>query len=461
MGVNQPAAAGSGQLNYFEIYSNYDKVEVVDYTGGIMELKYYESILDPSIRATAMFADTGYRKDSEDGVAGFEKDDLNFTSGEKVHFKITDGYGVELEFKDEKQFRIHGDPGLTVESTNKVIFSIDMHSQECIINDCADSYVYGRFDGEIPLNAETILKEVLKTKKKIIIDNGLNSYNFLGHAEKVFHLLPNLAKKTVPDLPDAFGKLAGFLFYETYYDDKIKGGYNFRSIDKLFMQEPKRNFIFNNLVDLPPGYDAKILDYSFIGAVNLDKLSQTGAMTRTRKQEFNRMKNTYNENSRESLDQYNVDNNGGKERPKLADGPSKLEVGDEKKPLQECVTRHFNGKMSDDGIQPAGFTLDKQIPLSQKPNFDLDEILRQSAMRYNQLFSHKLSIAIAGDFELRAGDLVFIDLPEISGKTNRVVSQKISGIYMIADLCNRLTKNGCYTRLNLVRDSIYRKPAKM
>lgn len=455
MGVNQPAAAGSGQLNYFEIYSNYNKVEVVDYTGGIMELKYYESILDPSIRATAMFADTGYRKDSEDGVAGFEKDDLNFTSGEKVNFKITDGYGVELEFKNANHFRIHGDPGLTVESTNKVIFSIDMHSQESIVNDIADFYVYGRFDGEIPLNAQTILTSVLKTSKSVFIDKGLNSYNFLGHAEKVFHLLPNLAKKTVPDLPGAFGKLAGFLFYENY------DGYQFRSIDMLFMQEPKRNFIFNNLTDLPPGYDAKILDYSFIGAVNLDRLSQTGAMTRTRKQEFNRMKNTYNENSRGSLDQYNVDNNGGKERPKLADGPSKLEIGGEKKSLQEYVTRHFNGKMSDNGIQPAGFTLDKQIPLSQKPNFNLDEILRQSAMRYNQLFSHKLSIAIPGDFELRAGDLVFIDLPEISGKTNRVVSQKVSGVYMIADICNRLTKNGCYTRLNLVRDSIYRKPAKM
>ena len=86
--------------------------------------------------------------------------------------------------------------------------------------------------------------------------------------------------------------------------------------------------------------------------------------------------------------------------------------------------------------------------------------MRQSVMRYNQLFSHKLSIAIPGDFELRAGDLVFVDFPEVSGKRNRLVSQKIGGIYMISDLCNRLTKTGCYTRLNLVRDSIYRKPFK-
>jgi hypothetical protein len=61
---------------------------------------------------------------------------------------------------------------------------------------------------------------------------------------------------------------------------------------------------------------------------------------------------------------------------------------------------------------------------------------------------------------LRAGDLIYCDFPEVSGKTSRVVSQKVGGIYMIADVCHRLTKNSCYTRLNLVRDSIYRKPFK-
>jgi hypothetical protein len=452
MPSNLAAQAGQGQLNYFEVYTNYDKIEFLDYSNGIIEIDYYESILDCTTRTIATFCDTGYRRDKKDGVSVFEKDDINMTSGEKVFFKMTDGYDYKLEFKNEKQFRINGDPQLNIERENRVIFSIDMYSQESMINDIADHYVYGRFDGEIPLNVETILKQTLKTEKEIFTDRGLNSYNFLGHAEKVFHLMPQLAKKCVPDLPDAFGNLAGYLFYETY------DGYNFRSVDKLFMQKPKRKFIFNNLTDLPPGYDAKILDYSFVGSISLNNMIQTGAMTKSRKQEFNRMKNVYNENTKESPDQYKEFNNGGKERPKLADGPSQLEIGGEKKPLQDLVTRNFSDKMSDDGILPRGFSLAEQIPLSQKENLNLDQILRQSAMRYNQLFSHKLSITIPGDFELRAGDLVFVDFPEVSGKVNRVVSQKIGGIYMISDLCNRLTKNGCYTRLNLVRDSIYRKP---
>jgi hypothetical protein len=79
-------------------------------------------------------------------------------------------------------------------------------------------------------------------------------------------------------------------------------------------------------------------------------------------------------------------------------------------------------------------------------------------MRYNNLFSTKLSIAIPGDFDLRAGDLVHCDFPEITSNKTKVVSQKVGGVYMIADVCHHITKNGCYTRLNLVRESIGRKP---
>jgi len=51
------------------------------------------------------------------------------------------------------------------------------------------------------------------------------------------------------------------------------------------------------------------------------------------------------------------------------------------------------------------------------------------------------------------------DFPEVSSKRNTEVSQKMSGIYMIVDLCHYISPTGpTYTRLNLVRDSIGRKP---
>jgi len=442
MAENFAAQAGSGQINLFEVYSNYN--DPVDVASACIELNYYESILDNTVRAEATFVDTGYRKD-ENGSSVFEKDDINMTSGEKVFLKITDGYETQLSFVEDKQLRINGDPGASSEDVNKVVFSVDMYSKEAINNKHADNWVYGRYNGKITDSVESILRNCLKTPKNIIIDPGLNAYNFIGHTEKPFYLCTLLGKKCVPQLPDAFGKLAGYLFYENY------DGYNFRSIDMLFMQKPKRTLIYNQLIgEIPEGYDGKILDYSFMGTINLDKLVNSGAMSTIRKQEFNRMKNTYSEVSIGSSVSYMGNNNGGMERPKIAED---LKV-------QEKVTRNISAKMSDDGILPGGNTLAQQIPLSQQPNFNMDEIVRQSIMRYNQLYSNKLSIAIAGDFRLRAGDLIYCDFPEVSGKTSRVVSQKVGGIYMIADVCHRITKNNCYTRLNLVRDSIYRKPFK-
>jgi hypothetical protein len=443
MAANIAAQAGEGQIKELIFYSNYNKP--VDVASACIELNYYESILDNTVRSTATFVDTGYRKDSEDGMSVFEKEDINMTSGEQVDIKIVDGYGTELQFIKEKQLRINGDPSASSEDVNKVLFSVDMYSKESIDNVKADNYVYGRYDGKISDSVSSILKGCLKTAKKIIVDESLNTYNFLGHSEKVFYLCTLLAKKTVPALPNAFGNLAGYLLYETY------DGFQFRSIDKLFGQKPKRKLIYNQVIgEIPEGYDGKILEYSFIGSVNLDNSIRTGAMTRARQQRFNRRTKGYDENSHNSTSSYFESNNGGKERIKIAKGTG----------VQESVTRQFSGRSADDGILPAGLTLAQQIPKARRPNFNMDEIVRQSVMRYNQLFAHKMSIAIPGDFSLRAGDLIYCDFPEVSGKTSRVVSQKVGGIYMIADVCHRLTKNSCYTRLNLVRDSIYRKPFK-
>ncbi len=443
MSVNTPAQAGEGQIKELVFYSNYN--DPIDVSSGCLELNYYESILDDTIRFSGTFGDTGYRKGDENGSAAFERDDLNLTSGEKVDIKIEDGYGTELKFFEDNQLRINGDPSASSEDVNKVIFSVDMYSKESIDNVNANNYVYARYDGKITDSVSAILRGCLKTPKNIVIDPGLNTYNFLGHSEKVFYLCTLLGKKCVPDLPNAFGNLAGYLFYETY------DGFQFRSIDMLFMQEPKRKLIYNQLIgEIPPGYDGKILSYSFIGSTNLDNAIQTGALTRARQQRFNPRTKGYDENSHSSSSSYFEFNNGGKERIKIAEGTG----------IQQSVTRQFSGRSADDGILPEGLRLKEQIRKARKPNFDMDEIVRQSVMRYNQLFTHKMSIAIPGDFSLRAGDLIYCDFPEVSGKTSRVVSQKVGGIYMIADVCHRLTKNSCYTRLNLVRDSIYRKPFK-
>ena len=442
MAANIQAQAGQGQISLFEVESNYDTKKSTDISNSILEFTYYESILDHTIRATATFADTGHRSNGE-GSAVVEEGDANLTTGEKVNLKISDGNNTKLDFVKDNHFRIQKVRDID-ESTNKIVYTLDLWSKECIDNELERCRVKKRYDGKISNHIENILKEVLKTPKKLDIDTTLNNLNVVGAVAKPFYKCAWLGPRSVPDISKSQGNLAGFLFYETYE------GYKFKSIDKLFQQKPKKNYIFNNIIGtVPPGYDGKILEYSFDHTIDFKNSLLTGSLMKTKLKVVNPYESSYRENEFGHEKQFNTDNTGGKEAPKIA---SDLNISDE-------VTRIYY-KWDDAGFLPEGKNLDNQLEKSKQVNYNNDEILRQSTIRYNNLFMIKLSATIAGDFSLRAGDLIHCDFPEVSSKSNTTYSNKKSGIYMIADVCHRITKNSCYTRLNLVRDSIGRKPFK-
>lgn len=442
MPANIQAQAGEGQINLFELISNYNKTPI-DISSGTLELTYYESILDHTIRATATLTDTGYRNSGQ-GSAIIEKGDINLNTGELINLKITDGYGQQLYFSTEKknQLRVLETRNID-ESTNKIVYTIDMTSTEYHDNDNLDSVVTKRYDGKISDNVQSILKNVLKTQKNVDVDPGLNNFNFTGKSQKPFYLCTWLAKRCVPDMQSAQGNLAGYLFYETV------DGFKFKSIDKLFEQSPKRTLIFNNLIgDIPPGYNGKILSYSFDATFNLKRLRLTGAIGQAETRTFDPYTNEYNDkNSINSKVQFNEKNTGGTERIKYGDD-------------QDKTTKRYV-KPLDKGTLPSGNTLEEQLKKSKELNFNVDEIVIQASMRYNSLFSIKLSVIIAGDFNIRAGDIIHCDFPEVSDKDNTTYSDKKSGLYMVSDVAHRLTKNSCYTTLNLVRESIGRKPFKV
>ena len=111
----------------------------------------------------------------------------------------------------------------------------------------------------------------------------------------------------------------------------------------------------------------------------------------------------------------------------------------------------------DRGVLPSGTTT-QQLQKAKDPNFDPKSILSQATMRYNQMFSSRVTITIVADFSLHAGDLVFIDSPELSNQENKELNKQFGGYYVIADLCHYINKKqGGYTKLMLVRDSVGKK----
>lgn len=439
MSANFAAEGGQGQINLFEIESNY-KRRPLDIASSVIEFNYYESILDNTIRANATIVDTGYRNEAE-GKAIVESEGVKLTIGEKINIKITDGYGTTLSFLNEKHFRLRI-PFQETRSTNKVTFGVDLYTEESINNDLVPYRVINRYDGKISDTVTKILKDVLKSSKQLDIDSTLNTLPVLPTNTKPFYQCAMLGPVSIPDLPNAKGNLAGFFFYETY------DGYKFKSIDKLFEQTPKRKLIYNNIIgEIPPGYDGKVLAQSFSSSLDLKSVLLSGSHSRSLQKALNTYESSYRENEFDSKNQFNVTNNGGKEQPVIA---ADLDV--------QSKGSTITVVLDNTGSLVPGKNLSEQLKKSTYVNYDKDEVLRQSKARYNNLYSTKLSIAIAGDFSLRAGDLIYCDFPEITSSTTKIVSDKVSGIYMISDVCHHLTKAGCFSRLNLVRDSIGRKP---
>jgi hypothetical protein len=445
MGVNKQAE--SSNITTFDIYSNYDKK--VSVFGGVTELHLYESILDNTVRATAILADTGNRFGTS-GVSALERGDIQLTAGEKTDLVVEDNYGQTLKYTGDYHLRIKEVRNI-IEHTQKLFFTIDFYSKESIDNELNDTRIVKRYDGKISDSIYKILKkDCLKTPKSVEIDKTLNTLNFIGHVEKPFHKIPWLAKRSVPELDGALGNLAGYFFYEVADNGRgIIGGFKFKSIDNLFKQKPIRKLIFNNTTSIPLAYDAKILDYSFDNTVDLQRQLLSGSYFTTKIKTLDPYTHGYKEDLFNYSNQLKESNIGGLEQISLAKDLD----------LQNKTIRTFT-KIYDTGNLPSGKNAEEQLKRSKEKNFDIDNILRQSAMRYNNLFTTKLSIAIPGDFGLHVGDLVHCDFPEVSDKTNQEVSYRKSGLYMIVDLCHFIRSNPgqTFTRLNLVRESIGRKP---
>ncbi len=419
------------------IESNVDggQIDIVDY---ITDFSYYESILEPSIRTNITYVDTG-RAIKKDNSTQSVIDGLPLYTTEYVNIKISDGNDVQLNIE---QYITSVVP--VGQDIQKSVVTLDLVSEEGIIN--YKAAVNQRFDGKISEHVKKILtdKRYLGTEKKLDIEETENNYTFIGNQKRPFYSILTLAKKSIPNIQGAKQNTAGYLFFET------SEGFKFKSIDSLLDQKKKKSFIYNETPDsagknIPSGYSAKILKYS-VDDVSGDIQSKLAMGTySTRTILFDPFNCYYEVITKEAEKTEKNLKLAGKNLPKL--NPRFIREG---KNQEYSRTQYM---LIDRGTLPTGDTK-QQIVKSDQPNFDPQNILNQSVMRYNQLFSTKTQITIAPDFSLHAGDIIFIQSPELSNKDNKELNKQFGGKYLISDLCHYISKTkGGYTELTLIRDS--------
>ena len=423
--ATQSNTAQQGNILQFSIQSNTGGGNV-DMSAAIVDYRYYESVLSNNISATATIVETG-NSEVERGIL----DGLPIRGGERTNIRIEDNQGGSLDVPLYVNRVRNATPG-----TQQDLYFIDFASPEYFAN--SQTRVVRRYEGKISEHISSILGDVLPVQGSVEVDETSLEYNFIGNDRKPFYVCTWLASKAVP--AEGVGGAAGFLFFQT------RDGFKFKSIDTMFGKgSVVRKFILNNTGQAVEGKSANILNYTIESDTELHQNLTLGTYN-NKSIFFDFLKMDYRERS------YSINDQEGKVSTAGKKGDHFNFVAKE---FTESPTR-FMSHILDIGVNPKG-TGDQQIENWKdeegEGNFKVEDTQVQSIMRYNQLFTVKIQVTIPGDFDIRAGDLVECDFPELKNGNPDQTNDESGGIYMVAHVCHRMTPNSCLTSLGLVRDS--------
>tara|TARA_B100001057_G_scaffold394475_1_gene403680 strand:+ start:582 stop:2012 length:1431 start_codon:yes stop_codon:yes gene_type:complete len=433
------AQATPASVEKINILSSKTPGKSVSVVNGLIEVRYYESILQDSVMATVNFVDSGNTIEDEKGVVKSALEGLPIVGSEKVEFSMTDLNENKIEYT----FRANNVTPIS-DSTTQGVVALKLVSEEFELNE--EVRVNKRFDGKPSDAVKRILTEFLKTEKDISDIEESTECGIIPAQKKPFYALNWLSQRCAPI--DKEGATAGFFFYET------SKGYHFKSIDSLLSQEKKKSIIYNETTDnrgadIPEGYDISALSYYKDNRIDVQRKLESG-FQKTRLVSFDLWDCKYQVSNPKLIDKEQSLSLGGKELPKMSEEIDEKGMGFHR--TIYCIR--------DTGSLPPGST-QEQLEKSKDENFKIDNIKNQAIMRYNSLYAATVEITIPGDFSLHAGDAVYFDAPSPQRDTkNDDVDRQIGGLYIISALCHLVNAQGTYTKLNLVRDSFGRKAGK-
>ena len=431
-------------INQATVYSN-TSGDSVGLQNGVFNLTYYESILQDSIHATFTYIDSGTVNGNFGGKNAV--DGLPIKGSEEFTLSFTDNLDNKLEFKGANSLFVNNVTPL-LDETTKSMTQLHLVSKEYILNEKVR--INSRLDGLVSEHIQKILTEekYLNTKKDVDIEETILQINETPKNKKPFYIMNELSKKGVSAENQKLGKSAGYFLYETFE------GFKFKSIDGMLSQDPVLRVLYNETsaqgaAEMPAGYDVKALTYERYNLVNVQKKLAIGAFT-SRVLTFNPFTFSFDVANPQSFLFENDYKMGGEELFKLNE-----EFNSKKAKGDFSIT---SMKMMGVGGLQIGDT-ETQLSKSKEVDFTVDQILNQSFMRYNQLFTSQVSITIPGDFSLHAGDAIVVDAPVVETDTkNDDLNEQSGGLYIISDLAHYVTPHETFTKLNLIRDSFGTKP---
>ena len=429
-----------------------DGKKTVDVRLGTVSIDYYEDIFSPNITATIVVTNTGNsvpKSDNQgnpdlvcmtpDGEMQSIYQGLPLRGGERVALKIAGNSPTNpgLDFSTDLDNNLYVSKiGNVISENQREVFVAHLTSKEAIINETVS--VTKKYPSSSPISAsvEGIIKEYIRTNKKVEIDqtSNKNGYGFLGNSRKPFSLIVTLASKATPDISKEDAS-AGFVFFQT------KDGFFFKSIDKLITQQPKAIYTYTeiNASRDQRDNDFNILTYNTSSNQKLLENLRMGAFA-TKRVIFD--PRTFNV----TIQDFKLNDYAGKLKnlgeeitaPKFSfSDAAELDLGE--------TTSRTVASIADIG------TFDSEVSI--KPNADASEFQAQSLIRYNTLFTQVLSVTVPSNTNLRAGDIIECRFPKTTISTKKEFDNQQSGLYMIKALCHHFDTFGSYTSMKLIRDT--------
>jgi hypothetical protein len=439
------AAINKSIYEELTIESN-DQKRTADIRQGAISIDYYEDIFSPTITAKIRIVNTGDaiqapdKEGNPDGEKQSIYNGLPLRGGERVSLKIagnsTKNPGLDFATNEKDYLYVSSITDIVTESQRET-FLLNLTSREAITNETSRVGKKYPTSSTIDASVTDILKNYLKTEKIGKIDKTQNKYGFIGNLRKPFTILVWLASKGVP-AEISGDATAGFVFYQT------KEGFQFRSIDSLISQKPDKipTYTYSqvNQSGIEADNDFKILNYKTERNQNLLEKLRLGSYASYRIF-YNPLTFEFTDPQKGTFttDDYisGVKNLGQKlELPKISNS-SNVDLGH--------IPTRFLTQVLDIG------TMEQEV--STDVNSDPFKYQSQAIMRYNMLFTQTLSIVVASNTNLKAGDIIECKFPKISRGDKEEYDKDQSGLYMIKELCHHFDTDASYTSMKLIRDT--------
>ena len=428
----------------------------VDLTGHLQFIEYFENIMSPTISMN-MKISSSFNFVSNLPIRGgemiaMEVETLSGTLkfGNFVKDQgITPGSGELYVYKLENV-----DQPSTAQS-----FTLKITSPEYFTNEtsrCMKKYKSATIDTHVKDILGSVMQIDPDKFKNDLIESTTNSYSFIGNMKKPFHTIHWVCSKAIKGSKQGVSGegqqakavgTAGYLFFEN------KNGFNFRSIEGLVSRtrenvdsaDAKRQgtdihgtYIHQGKGAVGNLYKAeenfKINHVHVNRGTDIRKALAVGQYANTTVF-FDSLSQVV------SVYDYKLLGDDGLEN-QLGGDDEKEESSNELKMLNSRlfvrVSDHGTLGIGTDGFQTSGIDQAYQA---------------KAASRYNQLFSQSVDIQIPLNINIKVGDLINCEFPEMDQGRSSELDQSASGNYLVARLNHHIQPNASFSSLNLVRDS--------